>query len=231
MNAYTKHFTTSKNVEAYYRKFSRRIDRIRHEIEVNLIAAHASGELFDCSIGSGRFIGEFTNVANYSGMDYSQEFVRRIAERHSDVHVVQGDLLSGIPVENDRYDIVLCIRTLFALPRTKEIIGDMVRICRPRGVVIFDYGCKPKLIDLGSEEPFLSSAENIPLVLNSLPVSIKKRYHLDHLLTKIKRSRVATRLFHHRFNIIPNSIWHLIEKGSFFIRSDRRLYVIEKLER
>ena len=231
MNAYTKHFTTSKNVDRYYHKFSSKIDKTRHEIEVNLIGAHASGELFDCSIGSGRFIGEFTDVTNYSGMDYSEEFVRRIAERHSDVHVVQGDLISGVPAENDRYDTVLCIRTLFALPRTKEIIRDMVRICRPRGVVIFDYGCKPKLTDIGGEEPFLSSAEDIPLVLNSLPVRIKKRYHLDHLLTKIKRTKLTTRLFNHRFNIIPNSIWHLIENGSFFMRPDRHLYVIEKLQR
>ena len=185
---YTRHFSDPLVVENYIKKFDGRIDRIRHAIEVRILSDWARGELFDCSIGSGRFIGELSSVTRYGGMDYSEPFLQYIRHKYPAVAVVRGDLSQGIAQKDNCFDTVMCLRTLFALNPVDKILAEMVRITRPGGRIIFDYGYGGRSVIVDGVSVSTSSRE-IESVLRSLPVREVARHRLDGLLTTFKRRR------------------------------------------
>src|SRR3989339_841433 len=140
-NAYTISYASENAAAEYHNKFQFRVDRLRHQLEQRLLLKYASGDLFDCSIGSGRFVKKLRPVlSNYLAMDYSPDFILFVKKNYPSLEVMQADLEQGIPQPDNRFDTVICFRTLFALNHTNLIIKEMRRIAKPGGKLIFDYG-------------------------------------------------------------------------------------------
>ena len=77
-------------MQKHRRKFERRIEGIRHRIEVEFLRPRARGELFDCSIGFGRLVPELTGVASYSAMDFSPDFLEHVRKTFPQVRAHRG---------------------------------------------------------------------------------------------------------------------------------------------
>jgi len=70
---YTDYWDTDKALDNYLKKFSTKIDHLRHLLELEIIKKYSKGKLYDCSIGEGRFIGNLE--VDYCGSDYSDKFI------------------------------------------------------------------------------------------------------------------------------------------------------------
>ena len=220
--AYSESFTSKAAVDSYYKKFTKKLHTIRHSIEVEIINKHAMGKLFDCSIGSGRFIEELEGVESYSGMDYSKEFVDRIKEKYPNVSVKQGDLLKGIDEIDQSFDTVICLRTMNNVADTIEkfmaVIEELVRITKSGGLLIFDYGRSGGI-----------RYTDVPDLLMCFLVEIETIYGMDRLMPKISRNKRLKGFFNHKINIIPNSIWKLVDRSLFFfVKPERNLFIMRK---
>jgi 2-polyprenyl-3-methyl-5-hydroxy-6-metoxy-1,4-benzoquinol methylase len=212
---YSNQFIEDSQVAKYEHKFTRKIDIVRHRIECQIVRRHATGNLYDCSVGHGRFISELPDVQTYSAMDYSEAFTRYIKTHHPQVTVKKGDLLKGIEEPDDRYDTVLCIRTIAGLGNAAQIIGEMVRIARPGGVIIFDYDRKDKK----------STAE----ILAAHSLTIVKAAQIDSSFSMaIKHHPKLSKWFNHRFNFIPLFIYAALERVLGMLSGERILYIARK---
>jgi len=229
MNKYSERFSDRDIIDVYLNKFKHKIDRIRHTIELNLLKKYAYGDCFDCSIGTGRFVNQLLGVKSYCGMDYSLEFVNYIRKTFPDVEVIEGDLVRGIEAPDERYDTTLCIRTLFALDKADEIVGEMARITKRGGLVIFDYGKKSTLTELGEGTMIDASRYNIGRIIKEVDLTIVATHRLDSCFIRaIKTNRLWSLVFHSRFNIIGDSFYLFIEKFLSRLNGNRKLYVLGK---
>lgn len=228
-NHYSEHFAGEAAASEYVKKFTSSIDVMRHEIERNAISAHAHGNLFDCSIATGRLIGLLPKVTNYSGMDYSKPFLSHIRAHYPDVNVQWGDLTKGIEKPSEAFDTVICIRTLFALPGVDQILKDMVRITKPSGTIIFDYGVKATDVNFGGAL-LQTSHFDIQGLLRILPVSVVDVIPLDSPIIKLKNVRLARKFIGLalRSKMLSKGLIKL--EGQLASRSsERRLYVLRKI--
>lgn len=227
LHPYVKHFTTPSTVAGYIVKFRDPIDDMRHEVEVARLASAAHGSLFDCSIATGRLVGTLPGVTSYSGMDISEAFIAHVAKTFPAVKVKHGDLLVGIDEPDRQYDTVLCLRTMFALGQTEKIIREMLRIAKPGGTLIFDYGLtsRPTLIDGVS---VVTSDADVPDILSRVGVASWRIVPLDGVLVRVKRTRILGRLVSMACAIAP--LRYVITKAELFslrFMRDRALYVVE----
>jgi SAM-dependent methyltransferase len=196
MTAYATKFQGAESVVRYQRKLDNRIDRLRHRIERDFLARYAKGDLFDCTIGVGRFIGALPDVKQYAGLDLSQEFVDYVRQSHQGVRAYVGDLTQTIDEPDDRFDCVICLRSLSAIGSTRAIVREMVRIARPGGLVILDYGRKPSRATLNGREVVIDG-EDIDDVLATAGVDVIERFRCDALLTRLKKRNRVFRFFDH----------------------------------
>lgn len=162
-------------------------------------------------------------------MDFSWEFLETLNLTRSDVLLLQGDLTSSIPIQNNSIDTLICIRTIFALPNTKEIINDFLRVVKSGGIICFDYGSKYRKIKL-SEGDVESSNECIHEILSELPVDVVAEYGLDGILTSLKANRyifyAVKKLSRYRaFKSLFFTIENITAK---LYKGQRRLYIIKK---
>jgi SAM-dependent methyltransferase len=226
--AYAGTFLAADRVAKYERKFNNRIDMIRHCIEVNLLSRLAAGRLFDCSVGSGRFIPELPAVTSYEGMDYSPAFLDLVRAKYPQVQVQRGDLLQGIPAASGEFDIVLCLRTLAEMANLDQILVEMTRLAKPGGLVVFDYGRRVERSPEPSPDPGPGHYD-IMEIAQRLPVSVVGRHQLDSwLVVAVKSRKKMYRLFHHPLNLIPNLAYQTLELGLSKISWSRMLYVLRK---
>ncbi|MBN1121465.1 MAG: class I SAM-dependent methyltransferase [Anaerolineae bacterium] len=212
---YSNQFTEDSQVAQYERKFKGKIDIVRHQVECRVIKRHAAGDLYDCSIGHGRFVTELPKVETYSAMDYSEAFIRYIEGHYPQVTVRKGDLLNGIEEPDDRYDTVLCIRTLSGLGEAGSVIGEMIRIAKPGGTIIFDYDRE--------DDPGINE------VLQENPATIIKTVRVDSpFALGIKRNSRLSKLFNHRVNVLPLGVYTLLERAWGSVSGERILYIAQK---
>jgi ubiquinone/menaquinone biosynthesis C-methylase UbiE len=193
-------------VERYNAKIDRKIDRLRHLVELGLLNRYASGSLLDCSIGTGRFVRHLDMVTKYSGMDYSPLMLDYIKKTYPEVETKQGDLKQPLAYPDNSYDIVICTRTLFALGDISATLSEMARVSSK--YVIFDYSRSP-----------LKLPDNLEAV---------KIHNLDGILGLIKRT--IEWKFNSKYNIIPDSIYLAIGRFSLLFYGYRRLYVCRKIK-
>jgi SAM-dependent methyltransferase len=190
MAVYATKFQGAESVARYQRKLGNRIDRLRHDIERDFLARYAAGNLFDCTIGVGRFIGTLPQVKSYSGLDLSLEFVEYVRQSHQGVRAYVGDLTKTIDEPDNNFDCVICLRSLSAIGSTPAIIGEMVRIARPGGLIIVDYGRKPSRVTLNGQDVIIDGAD-IDAILGTSGVDVIDRCRCDAVLTRLKkRNRV-----------------------------------------
>jgi len=224
---YTAHFARAEVASSYIGKFDSAIDRIRHGLEVEILARYAAGRLFDCSVGSGRLIHALPKVTAYEGMDYSPHFVAHVSEQFPDAEVTQGDLTKPIGRADAGYDTVICLRTLFALPDTDAILGEMLRIAKPGGLVCFDYGRRPKPTRVDGVS-ITTSGASIENLLAARGLTALACFPLDGLTTRLKRRRLASLLVELSCRL-PGAehLWRVIERWSLRVLSpERTLWIL-----
>lgn len=222
---YGQEFMSPDAADRYLRKFDNPLERIRHGHEVELLDRFVAGNVFDCSIATGRFVGEFPNARSFTGMDYSEEFLSYLRRRHPDVPTMWGDLRKGIPQPDDRYDATICLRTLSALGHIELIVAEMARITRPGGLVVFDYGTSLRKYTTAAGDTVLDG-ESPEAAIRAAGLEGTRRLPLDGVTVLVKRLPVLfwllSRLAANRY------VYHAlgrIERFSANLRSDRFLYV------
>lgn len=186
-DAYAAKHALDDAVARYLRKLSQPLEVLRHELEVDILASHLSGRIFDCTIGTGRFIGLLPKVSSYAGMDLSDAFVEYVRERFPDVEAGEGDLTKGIDCPDAAFDGALCLRSLSGIGYLNTILPEMVRILRPGGTMVIDYGRSP--YEVRSEHgTYIVDGEDVDAVLRRLPVDVVARIRVDGLFDRIKQS-------------------------------------------
>ena len=222
---YSQEFTSPDAADRYLRKFDNPLERIRHGHEVKLLDRFVAGSVFDCSIATGRFVGELPNARSFAGMDYSEEFLSYLRRRHPDVPTMQGDLRKGIPQPDDRYDTTICLRTLSALGHVDRIIAEMARITRPGGLVAFDYGASLRKHTTAAGDTVLD-AEDPEAAIRAAGLGGTRRFRLDGVIVRVKR---LPPLFWLLSRLAANkSVYRAldrIERLSAGLSNDRFLYV------
>lgn len=172
-------------VARYLRKLDNRMDRLRDGIEADLLARWLRGTVLDCTIGIGRFIGRLPHVARYDGLDLSAEFVEHVRTTFPGTHAVTGDLLVGIPFPDASYDGVLCLRSLSGIGHLSTVLPEMVRVARPGGLVVFDYGRKATTTRVKGV-PTVVDGEDLEAAIRSLDATLMERVYVDAVLTRAK---------------------------------------------
>lgn len=188
---YAKLHQGADAVLRYQRKLDNRIDHLRHRIELDLLAELLSGSVFDCTIGIGRFIGKLPSVTQYDGMDLSVEFVDFIRANYPQSNAFVGDLLASLPLEDSVYDNVICLRSLSGIGNLAKILPEMVRITRPGGLIVIDYGRRATVTNVKGIRTVLDG-DDLNGVLDTLNVSVFKRIFVDAVLT---RAKIYNRIF------------------------------------
>lgn len=188
---YAALFQGADAVARYKRKFDNNIDRVRHSIECEILARLLDGSVFDCTIGVGRFIGVLPGVTRIDGMDLSHEFVKYSSTLSSGGNFFVGDLTRPLPVRSAAYDNVICLRSLSGIGRLAVILPELVRIVRPGGLVVIDYGRKATMSHVKGVRTLLDG-EDIEEVLCTLDADVSERAYLDAFLS---RAKISDRVF------------------------------------
>jgi SAM-dependent methyltransferase len=231
IHPYSAYFDKDTATAKYSRKFLKRIEILRHEAELMVLQRYAKGCLFDCSIAIGRLIGRLSLVSHYSGMDYSSNFVAHIARTFPQVAIQRGNLRVGIDQPDGSFDTVICLRTLSALGSLQPILTEMMRIARPGGTVIFDYGVAPSAARVeGVDVTLDADADDVDAIVSVLPTAGVELIPLDGLFGLLKRSATVSRLVNSRLGgILPRAAWLRLERLFCQATSERILYVLTKL--
>lgn len=211
-NKYAELFTGETAVQRYLKKLSNRIDILREEFELNILSEYLKGSVFDCTIGVGRFINRLPHVNQYDGMDFSPEFVEYVKTIQPKSHVFTADLTRDIPLESASYDNTLCLRSLSGINNLAKILPEMVRVTKPGGLIIFDYGRKKTVIKVKGELMVLDG-DDLESILKSLDAAVVRRCYLDALLTRVK---------------IYDRVFRFLTGSYGFLVSDAALLKLEK---
>lgn len=178
-------------VVRYQRKLNNRLDHLRDRIERELLAELLAGSVFDCTIGIGRFIGHLPQVTRYDGMDLSEEFVDHVRRHYPTSSAVTGNLLTAIPCADASYDNVICLRSLSGIGGLATILPEMVRITRPGGLIVLDYGRRATETHVKGVKTILDG-EDLDAAIAAVDATEVRRVHVDAILT---RSKAYNRLF------------------------------------
>ena len=105
-------------------------------------------KIFDAGCGQGRIAIPLAKCDyNVVGIDVSEEAIKKAIEHSKDVgadiEFKIGDLLDELPNYADgSFDCVLCIEALYVDQRYKKIIKELLRVCKPNGLVFITFRTK-----------------------------------------------------------------------------------------
>jgi len=123
--------------------FREEADGVREKLTREIVDALESridgdANIVDIGCGVGDLLAEIRKrkpgVA-ISGLDFSQKAVETAAVAFADGNFVQHVIDRTLPYASAQFDVVLCTDVLEHLERPKSIAAELVRICRPGGVV------------------------------------------------------------------------------------------------
>lgn len=213
----------------YFRKLDNRIDVLRDRQEARILGQWLRGAVFDCTIGVGRFIGRLPVAVSYAGMDLSEEFVAFVRDRHPGVAAEVADLTRGIPRPDNAFDSVLCLRSLSAIGGVERVLREMIRVVRPGGIAVVDYGrrARPGAQVRGEGVPI--DSEDFEGALANCGAEVVRRYRVDGLLTRLKARLRIFRFINGRFGwMVPDTVLMLAERCLASIAWQRQIVVLRK---
>jgi SAM-dependent methyltransferase len=105
-------------------------------------------ELLDVGVGNGRTyryceaIGVADRIA-FHGIDNS---ARRLSQVHAAPRwqLMLGDVQSGLPFPDSRFDVVVCEQLLEHVPDPRAVAGEMVRVLAPGGLLVIGVPIFPR---------------------------------------------------------------------------------------
>lgn len=107
---------------------------------VNLLEADllSAPQVIDIGCGVGDLLTEVKNRcpgATLAGLDYSGKAVDSVKRAFPEGEFCQFVIERELPYESGRFDLVMCCDVLEHLEYPREVVGELVRICRPGGLV------------------------------------------------------------------------------------------------
>jgi len=101
------------------------------------------GNALDIGIGSGALLKELSKRGcDVWGADFSMNIIRNTYKSLGSINakIVNKFMVADIetlPIKSDSFDLVTCLGVLEYLPTDKNALGELYRIIRPRGYLVF----------------------------------------------------------------------------------------------
>ena len=124
---------------------------------VELLASELTGRgrCLEIGVGTGRIALPLAAAGQtMAGIDVSAAMLGRLiakADGHAPFPVVLADA-TRLPFRQDTFGAALCVHVLHLIPHWKEAVDELLRVVRPRGVLLVDVG--------GNEDPTLKMLED-----------------------------------------------------------------------
>lgn len=132
--AYEKLFGSDELVDEYLGS-----ERLAFYEEVaEICAAFDARQVVDVGCGSGhllRALADRMPAARFVGVDYSENAIRRARDVLPEALWLVGDAYAP-PLEEGRFDLVLCTEVLEHLHRPEKVLDALVRLSAPDGRVV-----------------------------------------------------------------------------------------------
>jgi len=112
------------------------------QIAVSMLAEQmyqSDALILDAGCGTG-IVGALLHTSGYrqiDGLDYSQRMLDKAGEKAAYKTLSQGDLMSPLPIPDDRYDVVISVGTFTCAHVGPQALNELVRITRPGGCLCF----------------------------------------------------------------------------------------------
>lgn len=102
---------------------------------LSLLPNLAGRTVIDAGCGSGRYLRELRNLgAEPIGVDLSAPMLAQARPLTS--HLVQGNLCA-LPIDATSVDVIVCALALGDVPNLEIALGEMARVLRPGGCVVY----------------------------------------------------------------------------------------------
>lgn len=100
---------------------------------------NAGGKLLDVAMGTGYPFGDFFQKAGYSvhGVDIAPALVERCRQLYPNIDCKIGDA-EELDYPDNCFDCTYCFHSTWVIPNLDKAIGEMLRVTRPGGLVMFD---------------------------------------------------------------------------------------------
>jgi SAM-dependent methyltransferase len=119
----------------------------------SLVGSLAPGRALDAACGTGRHARHLAELGHdVVGIDLTPEMLERAAANVPDGRVLVGDL-RDIPLEDGRFDLVVCGLALSHLTALEEAVSELARVLTPGGRLVVSV-LHPFLAQLGWHAPF-----------------------------------------------------------------------------
>lgn len=95
--------------------------------------------ILEVAVGTGYPFADFFQKAGYnvSGIDLSDTLVAKCGKLYPDVKAIVGDA-ENMPYLDGSYDTTYCFHSTWYFPDLLRALGEMLRVTRPGGHVLFD---------------------------------------------------------------------------------------------
>jgi SAM-dependent methyltransferase len=105
--------------------------------------------VLDAPCGAGRHAAAFVRAGyDVTGLDLSRELLAHARRERPGPHYVRGDL-RHLPFPAAWFDLILNLFSSFGYFETDAenacVLAEFVRVCRPRGSILFDYMNEPNV--------------------------------------------------------------------------------------
>ena len=124
--------------------FREEADGIREKLSVEIVDSilefiYEHADILDVGCGVGYLLAEVRKhrpEASFSGLDFSKKAVEAASASFPDGCFLHYEIDQSLPYPSAGFDVVLCTDVLEHLERPKLIAAELVRICRPGGMVV-----------------------------------------------------------------------------------------------
>lgn len=108
-------------------------------IFIELTNIKQSGKVLEVAIGDGEPYSKYMLSMHYDvyGIDIAPYLINQVQESFPDINASVGDA-ENIKFSSDYFDITYCFRSSWYFPNIEKAIGEMIRVTKHGGMVIFD---------------------------------------------------------------------------------------------
>ncbi len=218
---------TTKSFDEERSKYE--FQRYKHKIEADFLKKALREikkdkiKILDIGCGTGRMLAEVFSVGKdieYIGLDTSKPMIKHLKKKAKKLGIekkvkVKISGASKIPFKDNEFDIVFSYHLLWHIPKEEQekIIGEMLRVCRKRGRIIFDILYKNFIwekikiligknktqgiykLSIGNIKEIIQDKDFKIEKLNDFPIKNNFKYNIFNVFNKIRK--VLPRLFYH----------------------------------
>jgi len=131
----------AEQAEHYDQKFSKPISMYKHSVQREIVKEWiVPGICLEAPIGTGRISREFSQNDEYAfiGLDLSGAFLEHCRRNKKTTELLVQSDLHYTPIRASSISSIICLHTLFGLPRFRVILDEFMRILKNGGRLIVD---------------------------------------------------------------------------------------------